>query len=586
MYSQQLDPEKYGNAGSIDEWSSLIQENQNDMSQITDAASQLTDEEWDNLEKEYSSESNSNENQDIAYAQKGAKLKQLKAASKGIAFEKGTTKSYARTEVMKKGGKKKKCECGCAVVTKKAKGGQLVDSCNCCGKVHDTQSFEQGGYIQRFKEPAGKINVKPNTQKPEDWKNWLGAGIAATTQMNKYVPLAQKALQVGNVAKNALGVGQLALGAGESMLPAIVGETGLATVGAGAGATAGGIGLGSLLLPATLTAGGLYLARPRPVGVEGKGNIWNPKTGAWEQGTRDANYDNRAATYESQPYSTKMNQTKSGHNVSGKWDETYKGEHKKWNEETQATSNYQKYLNTKGPGYNLEVNNKWDEATRQADKNYQTEMLKTPIIQDPDNTRVASKQQIKPQNADNSGAKNWLTKNQLAGRMMEGFGTTGHTQSTQSTQSTKSTSVNKKAQTAPINTKVQEWQKKLVSEGFLKNDKNALDGKWGKNTEAAYQKYMQNRDVINARGSVDDHVPFVEARQGFKKGGLISKKQAGGDSTSASSQVGVAKCGGKVKDRIKKAQDGGKTKNVLPVTNHVIKPLVSLKKAKGGDYLK
>lgn len=102
---------------------------------------------------------------------------------------------------------------------------------------------------------------------------------------------------------------------------------------------------------------------------------------------------------------------------------------------------------------------------------------------------------------------------------------------------------------------------------------------------------MKNRETLNARGSVNDHVPFIQARQGFptpqqpqpqsqsllqglnnsrineamktqhtslKKGGLIPKKQSGGDSASATAQVGVAKCGTKVKNRIKKSQDGAK----------------------------
>ncbi len=71
---------------------------------------------------------------------------------------------------------------------------------------------------------------------------------------------------------------------------------------------------------------------------------------------------------------------------------------------------------------------------------------------------------------------------------------------------------------------------------------------------------MQNRETLKARGSVDDHVPFIKARQGFsrpttessqitgtaaqafyKKGGNIQKKQEG---------VPSEACGGKVKKKL------------------------------------
>lgn len=163
MYSQQLDPDKYGSVGSIDEWSSLIQDNQNDMNQITEAASQLSDEEWDNLEQEYSADvsapsedqSTQSINQDAAYAKKGAKLKRLKEFSN-------------KSQMMKSGGKKKKCECGCAVVTKKEKGGKIVDTCSCCGKDHSehvegttgnsvTDFLKKGGYLNK-KQEGGDVN--------------------------------------------------------------------------------------------------------------------------------------------------------------------------------------------------------------------------------------------------------------------------------------------------------------------------------------------------------------------------------------------------------------------------------------------
>ena len=99
------------------------------------------------------------------FAKKGAKLKNLKA-QKGIAFEKGTTKSYSRTELMKKGGKKKKCECGCEVITKKENGGQLVDICSCCGKVHNNiVKAQQGVYFTMPGQKPYKVNPNDKIRK-------------------------------------------------------------------------------------------------------------------------------------------------------------------------------------------------------------------------------------------------------------------------------------------------------------------------------------------------------------------------------------------------------------------------------------
>ena len=63
-------------------------------------------------------------------AKKGAKLKKLQEFKKGA-----------------KMGKKKKCACGCDLVSKKESGGAIVDTCACCGKVHKHQ---KGGEIQKL----------------------------------------------------------------------------------------------------------------------------------------------------------------------------------------------------------------------------------------------------------------------------------------------------------------------------------------------------------------------------------------------------------------------------------------------------
>lgn len=162
MYSQQLDPDKYGSINSIDEWSDMIQDNQDDMTQITSAASQLSDDEWDQLEKQYTDEAGSDENQnvnqDAAYAKKGMKLKKLQDMKKS-----------SKPELMKKGGMKKKCECGCAVVSKKEKGGQIVEACSCCGKIHSTESFQQGGDISKFQHGGQGNLIEVGAKKVGDW---------------------------------------------------------------------------------------------------------------------------------------------------------------------------------------------------------------------------------------------------------------------------------------------------------------------------------------------------------------------------------------------------------------------------------
>ena len=80
-----------------------------------------------------------------------------------------------------------------------------------------------------------------------------------------------------------------------------------------------------------------------------------------------------------------------------------------------------------------------------------------------------------------------------------------------------------------VNQKVVEWQKKLKAEGF---DVGAIDGKWGKKTEAAYQAYLKNKERLEKVGLPEDNAPFIEARQGFptqesayyKQGGTIEFK--------------------------------------------------------------
>ena len=70
---------------------------------------------------------------------------------------------------MKKGGMKKKCECGCSVIKKHEEGGTISEVCSCCGKVHSTEKFKKGGKYKNLpvsvktksKQSGGDID-KPN----------------------------------------------------------------------------------------------------------------------------------------------------------------------------------------------------------------------------------------------------------------------------------------------------------------------------------------------------------------------------------------------------------------------------------------
>ena len=66
----------------------------------------MTDEDWENLDEQYSQQKEAN---NAILAAKGAKLKKLKS-------------------------KAKKCKCGCDMVTVKEKGGKMISKCSCgCG---------------------------------------------------------------------------------------------------------------------------------------------------------------------------------------------------------------------------------------------------------------------------------------------------------------------------------------------------------------------------------------------------------------------------------------------------------------------
>ena len=127
LYSQELNPEKYGQLESIEDWIKTIQENDEDAQQIVSAAEQLSDEDWQNLDDQYSKEKNTNE---PIMAAKGAKLKKLK-----------------------------KCKCGCDMITTKDKGGKLISKC-ACGCKSQVKKGEKGMLIQKSVTPTKESSVK------------------------------------------------------------------------------------------------------------------------------------------------------------------------------------------------------------------------------------------------------------------------------------------------------------------------------------------------------------------------------------------------------------------------------------------
>ena len=127
LYSQQLNPEKYGATSSIEEWSQLLKENEEDINAIVQSAENMSDEEWANIEKQYSATQASDSAEQTMYAKKGAKLKKLSAM------------------------KSKKCKCGCAMITAKEEGGKLSMKCSCGCSM---KKKEEGGKMEPKKEKA------------------------------------------------------------------------------------------------------------------------------------------------------------------------------------------------------------------------------------------------------------------------------------------------------------------------------------------------------------------------------------------------------------------------------------------------
>ena len=142
VYSQQLNPAKYGEVGSFDEWSKLLDENPEDLDKISQAASGLTDEDWVNLEQEFSQSSQP------VKAKNGAKLDNLK-----------------KLKSFKKKSETKKCACGCDLISVKEAGGKITTKCACGCKAK--------------KESGGVLTKKPKFMEKDD-------SVAVRQKMNSY----------------------------------------------------------------------------------------------------------------------------------------------------------------------------------------------------------------------------------------------------------------------------------------------------------------------------------------------------------------------------------------------------------------
>ena len=128
-YSKVLNPERYGKISDMEQWSQVLERNQSDVEAISDAATKLSDEEWNQLELEMT-------NPDIQFEKDGGKLNLIK-----------------ELQQFKKGGsiKKKKCKCGCEIVERK-EGGKIISKCACGCK-------EWGGSLteQSIKKCGGRV---------------------------------------------------------------------------------------------------------------------------------------------------------------------------------------------------------------------------------------------------------------------------------------------------------------------------------------------------------------------------------------------------------------------------------------------
>lgn len=147
-YSQKLDPKKYGSTSTYEDWSKVLDENPTDMEKISNSAAKLSDEEWSDLEKQFDQTS------EIQKAANGTKLDKLKKLKSGKSIP------------------KKKCECGCDLITTKENGGKISSRCACGCKLKK----EDGGKVKKklptfVNDDSYKFKEKMNAHKIKKFKD-------------------------------------------------------------------------------------------------------------------------------------------------------------------------------------------------------------------------------------------------------------------------------------------------------------------------------------------------------------------------------------------------------------------------------
>ena len=149
--AKEMKPETY--SGSEEDTIAALNKNEQDKNQIMQYIKKLG--ESGELEKELSALEQ--EQEQTPYFKEGGKLDYLQSLKKG-----GKMKS-------------KKCSCGCDLITKKEKGGKMVQSCACGCKPKlenggGIQKLEDEGLADRFKKyygvntREGKSKLKTETQ--------------------------------------------------------------------------------------------------------------------------------------------------------------------------------------------------------------------------------------------------------------------------------------------------------------------------------------------------------------------------------------------------------------------------------------
>ena len=145
LYSKQVNPEKYESVDNMEEWSSLIESDEETLSKINQVVEELTDEDWNIIESRYNDEFKKADTKNTVaqFAKNGAKLDTLKKLS-----------SYKSEG--------KKCKCGCELVVTKEEGGKLVSKCACGCESKKLPKKKVGGIIdeEKFDESFKKFSNK------------------------------------------------------------------------------------------------------------------------------------------------------------------------------------------------------------------------------------------------------------------------------------------------------------------------------------------------------------------------------------------------------------------------------------------